>query len=156
MSGEPWWKDLPRTGFGSPRMEERLAALIIAGRKRATVWNGREENPTAPCMQWLVTVADRPVAVFETVSVGQCGFDAIDEAFAFEEGEGDRSLALWRLAHEQYFRERGEYEPAMVLWYEHFRLVEIIDHDLAAVAPTHVEAEQAEGEAMVAKAAACA
>lgn len=154
MSGEPWWKDLPRTGFGSPRMEERLAALIIAGRKRATVWSGRDENPTVPGMRWLVTVADRPVAIIETVSVGQCGFDEIDGDFAVREGEGDRSLAFWRLAHEQYFRERGEYEPGMRLWFEHFKLVEIIDHELAAAAPAHVAAEQAEGEAMVKAAAA--
>lgn len=32
-------------------MEERLAGLIIAGRKRATVWSGQEDNPTKTGMQ---------------------------------------------------------------------------------------------------------
>src|SRR5512146_94564 len=100
----PWWQDLPRTRFGSARTEERLAALIIAGRKRATVWNASQGCETAPGMQWIVIVADKPVAVIETLSVEQRRFDAIDEAFAREEGEGDRSLLFWRSVHEDFFQ----------------------------------------------------
>ena len=37
-----------------------------------------------------------------------------------------------------------------MLWCEHFRLIEVLDPDLAACAGQHVELEQAEGEALVA------
>lgn len=56
----PWWRDLPRTRSGSARTEGRLAALVIARRKRATVWNALQGCETAPGMQWTVTVADKP------------------------------------------------------------------------------------------------
>lgn len=79
-----WWKSLPTTSFGSSHMEERLAGLIIAGRKRATVWNGQEENPTRPGMDWVVTAIGKPVAIIKTLSVGQCRFDEIDANFAYK------------------------------------------------------------------------
>lgn len=144
----PWWSELPRTSFGSSGMEERLAALILAGRKRATVWNAKVGNPTRSGLQWVVTVGERPAAVIETVHVEVRRFGEIDEAFAFEEGEGDRSLAFWRVVHEAYFRKEGEFATDMELWCERFRLIEVIDHELAAAAPYHVALEQAEGEAM--------
>ncbi|MDX2259277.1 MAG: ASCH domain-containing protein [Hyphomicrobiaceae bacterium] len=125
-----------------------MAALVLAGRKRATVWDGRRENPTASGMRWVVTANERPVAVIETVLVEQRTFDSIDAAFAFEEGEGDRTLAFWRAVHESYFRSEGHFAPEMVLWTEHFRLIEVLDPALAAAAEAHVAAEQAEGEAL--------
>ncbi len=57
------------------------------------------------------------------VLVQRRSFDSIDAAFAFEEGEGDRSLAFWRATHETFFRGEGEFAPDMMLWSEHFRLV---------------------------------
>lgn len=146
---DPWWRSLPRTAFGSVGMEERLAALILAGRKRATVWNARQPNETRPGMQWVVTVADQPVAVIETLKVERRRFDAIDHAFAWEEGEGDRSLAYWRAVHETFFRNEGHFASDMDLWCEWFRLVEAIDPILAAAADQHAALEQADGEALV-------
>lgn len=144
----PWWSGLPRTSFGSPGMEQRLAALIIAGRKRATVWNGSAPNETAPGLQWVVTVADRPVCVIETLQVERRRFDQIDAAFAFEEGEGDRTLGFWRKVHQDFFRHEGHFSPDMELWCERFRLVAVIDTQLADAAAGHVQLEQAEGEAL--------
>ncbi len=135
---------LPCLSFGSEGMQERLAALVIAGRKRATVWDGREENPTVPGMRWAVMAGGRAVAVIETVAVGRRRFDGIDEAFAALEGEGDRSLAFWRAAHEDYFRNAGFFAPDMWLWWEEFRLVAVTDAALAAAAADHVAAEEAE------------
>lgn len=147
----PWWASLPTTSFGSPALEERLAALILAGRKRATVWDARHPNETAPGMRWVVTAGGRPVAVIETISVERTTFDAIDATFALEEGEGDRSLAFWRAVHRDFFKSDLGFSPDMALWKEHFRLVEPIDLALAAAAETHVAAEQAEGEALTAR-----
>ena len=146
----PWWRDLPRTRFGSDRTEKRLAALIIAGRKRASVWNALQGCETSSGMQWIVTVVDKPVAVIETISVEQRRFNSIDEAFAREEGEGDRSLTFWRSVHEDFFRSEGQFAQDMMLWCEHFRLIEVLDPELTACADEHVALEQAEGEALVA------
>ena len=147
----PGWGVLPCCRFGSTvEIEERLAALVIAGRKRATVWDGREENPTVPGMRWAVMAGTRPVAVMETVTVGRRRFAEIDDAFAALEGEGDGSLRFWRLAHQDYFEKSGAFDPDMWLWWEEFRLVAVIDGDLAAAAPGHVAAEEAEARQMLA------
>ena len=141
---------LPCVSFGSEGMQERLAALVIAGRKRATVWDGRDENPTVPGMRWAVMAGGRAVAVIETVAVGQRRYDGIDADFAALEGEGDGSLAFWRAAHEDYFRKAGVFAPDMWLWWEEFRLVAVTDAALAAQAADHVAAEEAEAAAVLA------
>ncbi|MFL4973017.1 MAG: ASCH domain-containing protein, partial [Microvirga sp.] len=51
-------------------------------------------------------------------------------AFAFDEGEGDRTLAYWRAAHECYFTRLGQFAPDMLLCCERFRVVEVIDPEL--------------------------
>jgi uncharacterized protein YhfF len=61
--------------------------------------------------------------VIETVELTQRRFPDVDAAFAHDEGEGDRSLAYWRRAHERYFRRRGQFAPDMLLWCERFRLL---------------------------------
>ena len=141
---------LPCCAYGSEGVQERLAALVIAGRKRATVWDGREGNPTAPGMLWAVMVAGRAVAVIETITVGRRRFCDIDAEFAAVEGEGDGSLAFWRAAHEEYFRKAGGFDPQMWLWCEGFRLVAVLDRALEAAAAGHVAAEEAEAAAYLA------
>lgn len=146
-----WWAELPDVSFGSEGIEERLAALILAGRKRATVWNGLEENPTTAGKQWAVTANGKPVAIIETLSVGQLRFDEIDEAFAFEEGEGDRSLLYWRIVHEDFFRNEGHFAPDMLLWWEKFRLIEVLDQELAARVDDLVALEEEEARALLSR-----
>lgn len=142
---------LPATSFGSsPQIETRLAALIIAGRKKATVWNGTLPNETSPGMQWRVTANGRDVAVIETLSVHRRRFDEIDAAFAREEGEGDLSLAFWKAVHQKFFRDEGYFAPDMALWCEHFRLVAVLDRELERQSGDHVRAEQDEAEATMA------
>jgi uncharacterized protein YhfF len=131
-------------------MEERLAGLIIAGRKRATVWNGLEDNPTKPGMNWVVTANARPVAVIETLTVGQCRFDAIDADFALEEGEGDCGLGYWRIVHRAFFEKEGSFSPNMMLWWEKFRLVEVLDADLAAKSEAMVALDEADAAKLLA------
>lgn len=145
------WMNLPTTCFGSSHLEERLAGLIIAGRKRATVWNGLDENPTSPGMHWVVTAIGRPVAIIETLSVGQCRFDEIDADFAYEEGEGDRSLAYWQAVHQAFFEKEGSFAPDMILWWEKFRLLEVLDLDLAAKSLEMVALDEAEAAELLAK-----
>jgi uncharacterized protein YhfF len=61
--------------------------------------------------------------VLQTLELTQRRFDEVDEGFAFDEGEGDRSLAFWRAAHQRYFTRLKLYQPDMMLWCERFRLV---------------------------------
>jgi uncharacterized protein YhfF len=68
-----------------------------------------------------------PIAVIETVELTQRRFGEVDAAFAFDEGEGDRTLASWRLAHQNYFRRQGTFAPDMPLFCERFRLATRID-----------------------------
>jgi uncharacterized protein YhfF len=67
-----------------------------------------------------------PRAVLETVELIQRRFSEIDEAFAFDEGEGDRTLTYWRTPHQRYFERHGTFSPDMALFCERFRLVERI------------------------------
>ena len=46
-----------------------------------------------------------PVLIIETVSVVILPFNEVSEQFAFEEGEGDRSIAYWRTARSGLWRE---------------------------------------------------
>jgi uncharacterized protein YhfF len=54
-------------------------------------------------------------------------FDDVDEQFAYDEGEGDRSLAYWREAHKCYFTRLGLFQPDMMLWCERFRVDYVIE-----------------------------
>ena len=67
--------------------------------------------------------AGRPAAIVETVELTKRRFDEVDRVFAFDEGEGDRSLEHWRKAHSRYFTRLGSFAPDMELWCERFRLI---------------------------------
>ena len=99
--------------FGdSERLAVELAGLVAAGTKTATaclVWEyeaAREAIPRAGRFSVVTTFAGAPLLVLETTGVVIQPFDAVDEQFAFDEGEGDRSLAYWRRAHWSYFSRR--------------------------------------------------
>ncbi len=51
----------------------------------------------------------------------------VDAAFAFDEGEDDRSLESWRNAHRTYFGRRGQFAENMLLYCQRFRIVERIN-----------------------------
>lgn len=124
-----WWSDLDRFPFGDgPELADELLALILEGKKTATCWSAVEGAKGAePGKSWVVLDgAGEPRAVLETIELFQRPFDEVDAAFAYEEGEDDRTLRAWRIAHEDYFTRNGGFAPAMMLWCERFRLVEVI------------------------------
>lgn len=95
---------------GSRELADELATLCRQGIKTATcsALLGYEIDQTPlPQKRDLSVVLDgsgSPVLVIETIEVFVVPFNEVSEQFAFEEGEGDRSLAYWRKAHENYFR----------------------------------------------------
>ena len=64
--------------------------------------------------------------MLETVELTLRRFGEVDAAFAYDEGEGDQTLAFWRQAHRAYFGRRGHFAEDMLLWCERFRVVEHI------------------------------
>ena len=123
------WRALPQFSFGdSPHLADELAALVLEGKKRATCWAAGEGPKTRVGKRWVVLDGvGVPVAVIETVELTQRRFDEVDEAFAFDEGEDNRTLASWRRAHQNYFGRQGTFAPDMLLYCERFRLVARID-----------------------------
>jgi uncharacterized protein YhfF len=109
-------------------LANELAELVLAGKKRATCWAAREGPKTQAGKRWVVLDGSGVrVAVIEATELTQRRFDEADEPFAFDEGEGDRTLAAWRRAHRNYFGRQGTFAPDMLLYCERFRLIARID-----------------------------
>jgi uncharacterized protein YhfF len=125
----PDWRTLETFSFGdNPTLADELADLVLRGLKRATCWAASQGSLTQVGKQMvMLDGSGRPRAVIETVELTQRRFGDVDQAFAFDEGEGDRSLAYWREAHRTYFSRQGTFAPDMLLSCERFRLVARID-----------------------------
>lgn len=96
--------------FGdTPQMADELAALVLAGKKTATTSAAalyeieQEALPQSGTYSVLLDGSDVPRAVLYLESVSIVPFDEVTAAFAFLEGEGDRTLAYWRRVHEAFF-----------------------------------------------------
>jgi uncharacterized protein YhfF len=107
VTGEP----LEAFCFGdSAELADELADLVLAGTKRATAGAVAEAAATGGA---LPQVGDHsvvlrgdgtPVAVIRTTDVRQGPLSSVDEQFAWDEGEGDRTRDWWLAAHRSYFR----------------------------------------------------
>jgi uncharacterized protein YhfF len=127
--GEEDWRSLESFSFGdNPQLAEELAQLVLAGKKTATCWAAHDGLLTA-VGKFMVMLdgAARPRAVIETIELTRRQFNHVDAAFAYDEGEGDRSLESWRRAHRNYFTRLGQFAPDMMLYCERFRVVRLID-----------------------------
>src|SRR5262245_36630073 len=118
------WQALETFSFGdTPALADELAGLVVAGTKRATCWPASEGELTHIGKRMVVLDGTgKPVAVVETVELTQRPFNEVDAQFAYDEGEGDRSLDYWRQAHQWYFERRKTFAPDMLLWCERFRV----------------------------------
>ena len=112
--------------FGdSPTLADELAALVLEGKKTATCWAAVEGQKTEVGKRWTVLSGDgKPLAIIETVELTQRRFHEVDGAFAYDEGEDDRTLESWRQAHRRYFTRLGQFAEDMLLWCERFRIVQ--------------------------------
>jgi uncharacterized protein YhfF len=115
-------------------LADMLAELILSGVKRAHATLLRDfEKDLEPLPQpgdhLVVLDGDGTArAIVRTTHVEKRLFNQIDDAFAFEAGEGDLTLRWWLTAHRQDFAERAEAEGFEVserteLVLEHFELV---------------------------------
>jgi len=121
------YRGLRAFAFGDgPELADELLGLVITGIKTATCSTEDEPNTSTPGERWIVRDGHgEPRCVIETTEVSYRRFDEVDANFAFEEGEGDRSLDHWRKAHRAYFTRQGKFSEDMMLMCERFRLVEV-------------------------------
>ncbi|OQW61083.1 MAG: ASCH domain-containing protein [Proteobacteria bacterium SG_bin9] len=128
MSAVPeQYRGLRSFAFGDgPALADELLDLVIKGLKTATCSTEDEPNTSSPGEKWIVLDGrGEPRCVIETTEVSYRRYPDVDAQFAFEEGEGDRSLAYWRDAHRNYFGRQGKFRDDMMLMCERFRLVEV-------------------------------
>jgi uncharacterized protein YhfF len=135
--------------FGNtPELADRLAALVVAGRKTASC-SAAVHGPTAVVgrREIVLNSAKRPVAVVETQAYERLKFADVTPAMAALEGEGDLSHAFWADGHRAYFTREGSWSSDMDIFFEVFRLVEILDETFARNAPACVAKEISEAAA---------
>jgi uncharacterized protein YhfF len=96
--------------FGnSSQMADELGLLVRDGVKTATcslLWEHETDGLPLPKAGELSIILDGvglPLSLIETLQVEIRPFGEVDAEFAAQEGEGDRSLAYWREAHQRYF-----------------------------------------------------
>jgi uncharacterized protein YhfF len=118
--------------FGDgPELADELLDLVIRGVKTATC--STEDQASTPGARWIVRDGHGQLrCVIETTQVTYRRYNEVDAAFAFDEGEGDRSLAYWRQAHRNYFGRLGKFSEDMMLMCERFRLVEVFEDSTVA------------------------
>jgi uncharacterized protein YhfF len=121
------YRGLRSFAFGDrPALADELLDLVIRGVKTATCSTEDEPNTSTPGQCWIVLDGrGKPRCVIESTEVTYRRFGEVDATFAFEEGEGDRSLDYWRNAHRIYFGRQGKFREDMMLMCERFRLVEV-------------------------------
>lgn len=106
--------------FGdSPETATELAELVVLGQKRATAGLLRQFGPGGeplPVIGGFVVLVDgraQPRAIWRTTELRLGPLVSVDEAFAWDEGEGDRGRASWLKVHRAFFArvaERGGFD----------------------------------------------
>ncbi len=125
---EPFWLAYQRAnaikveGFSASALADTqaladaLTEAVLAGVKRAHATLHRDFqkdlDPLPRIGDHLVVLdgAGQPRAIVRCTHVELRHFNEIDDAFAFDAGEGDLTLRWWLTAHRQDFAERAERE----------------------------------------------
>jgi len=111
---------------------DELLDLVREGRKRATcaaMWLFEVEPTAMPRVGRCDIATDwdgNPALVTKTTALHRIRFCDVTEEMALAEGE-DESLEGWRRGHEAYFRRIGEFDPEMMVLFEYFDVVEVVE-----------------------------
>ena len=104
---------------------DTCAALVVAGIKQATApskwWFDKHKEGLPHVGEYSVITnwSGEPQAVIQTTAVMVVPFGQVDAAFAYAEGEGDRSLAEWQRVHRSYYaREIGCNESKITVYFK--------------------------------------
>ena len=143
---DAYWEEFWRTRGGpqqeydvcrfgsSPEMGDDLLLLVLKGPKRATACLLRDVEQGGEAMARVgghvvvVDGSDRPRAIWRTRTVEVKPLNQVDDAFAWDEGEGDRTRRDWLAMHVRYFSARAKAEgftftETMPAVFERFTLV---------------------------------
>lgn len=114
-------QDYAVVAFGDTEtMADELLELVLVGIKRATASLARDFGPGSqplPKVGDHVVVVDgrnRPRCVWRTTEVEVRPLNTVDDTFAFDEGEGERTRDWWLTAHRAYFTRQAEREGFLV------------------------------------------
>lgn len=125
----------PSDQFGdTPELADALLKLVLSGQKQATCELKRwfdERGEALPQVgdYWIILDGrGHPRAVVQTTQVDLCNVANVDEKFAWDEGEGNRSLAYWKSEHDAYFerqakQDKFEYSDNMICICERFKKI---------------------------------
>lgn len=113
-----------------------LAQLVLDGIKTATCSGHlfyeleNEPLPTTKDYNIILNSQNKPVAITKTTEVTITPMNEVSEAFAFAEGEGDRTYTYWWNAHESFFKNElskigRDFSEDMLLVCERFELVHV-------------------------------
>ena len=118
---EQMWQEYRESTGGDPKlvaafafgntakMADELVDLVLRGPKRATAGllldYEREDEPVPePGEHWvLLDSREEAVCVVRVTDAEVKPLNQVDAAFAWDEGEGDRTLEWWTNAHHRYF-----------------------------------------------------
>jgi uncharacterized protein YhfF len=121
--------------FGdTPALADELLALVLAGPKRATAAlvlqfeHAGDPLPERGAHSVVLDGRGKPACIIRTVDVQVRPFDQTDARFAWDEGEGDRTLETWREGHRRYFTRQCAgwgiaFDERMAIVLERFELV---------------------------------
>jgi uncharacterized protein YhfF len=121
--------------FGdSPEMADELVGLVLHGPKRATAgllldYEHDGEKLPEPGDYWVIRDGRGDgVGVIQDTHVEIKPLREADDAFAWDEGEGDRTLAWWRRAHDAFFTRQCQqlgvpFTDDLLVVFERFDLV---------------------------------
>jgi len=127
--------DYAITSFGdTPAMQDELAALVLAGTKRATAGLLRDVETGAEAMavvgDYVVALdgGGEPALIWQTTGVEVKPLNEVTARFAWDEGEGDRTRDDWLRGHVSYFtrqaaREGWTFDERIETVFERFRVV---------------------------------
>ena len=107
---------------GGPLADE-LAKLVLEGTKTATASAGiayeveEEAVPEVGLLNIVLFDNDEAACIIQNTKVTVVPFDEVCAEHAFNEGEGDRSLAYWKDVHRKAFA--PDYEEAGIPFDEH-------------------------------------
>jgi uncharacterized protein YhfF len=125
----------PVERFGdSAELADELLDLVLHGSKRATAGSlaaleqAGEALPVVGDLWIAADASGRPRAVLCTTELRTGPLSSVDDAFAWDEGEGDRSRSMWLRDHEAFFRRQLptlgiEFDPDMQTVFERFEVV---------------------------------
>lgn len=96
--------------FGdSPRLADALLREVTHGAKRATAelataYHADGDQLPRIGSHWIACDGrGHPAIIMRSTELRLATFNEVDEAFAFDEGEDDRTLASWRREHRRYW-----------------------------------------------------